>query len=176
MLGIFAAFSFVFVFGQAMHWAANSIDTFALEVNNYGPVLPDDLESLIFFIDERLSPAILFVAATGLLSTWLVADELTRFPSPLGEQEWVAVVIGILYGGLIAFSAIEARMAWMVFPMSLVPLGTWFFFWRRSPLPARRHVRERQFAMLVAVMSVAALVLTGAYGIVNGGFPQPSEL
>lgn len=33
VVATFAAFSFVFVAGQAMHWAANSIDTFATEVN-----------------------------------------------------------------------------------------------------------------------------------------------
>ena len=85
ILGVFAAFSFVFVFGQAMHWAANSIDTFATEVNDYEPILPEDLDALIFFIDERLSHAILFVGATGLIATWLVADHKTRFPPPAGR-------------------------------------------------------------------------------------------
>lgn len=85
-------------------------------------------------------------------------------------------MIGTLYGGLIAFSVIEARMVWMVIPMTLVPLGIGIYFWRRSGMPPDRFLWDRQFTLLVAVMSVAAVVLTVAYGIAHGGFPQPSEL
>jgi hypothetical protein len=43
-------------------------------------------------------------------------------------------------------------------------------------MPPGRFLRDRQFTLLVAVMSVAAMVITVAYGIAHGGFPQPSEL
>lgn len=118
----------------------------------------------------------MFTAATGLAGTWLVADQRGTLPEPFGDRRWAAIAVGVLYGGLIAFSVIEARMAWMALPMALVPLGFWSHFWRRSGLSLRRFFWGRQFTALVAVAAVAAVALTAAYGIANAGFPQPSEL
>ena len=84
-------------------------------------------------------------------------------------------MIGILYGGVIAFGAIEARMVWMVIVTAGVPLAIWILLWRQSAMSLGRFFWERPFTALIAVMSVAALVLTIAYGIAYGGFPQPSE-
>ena len=64
---VFISFSFLFIFGQAMHLTANAINTFATEVRDYKEILPEDLYTLIFDLDERLSHWILLAAAIGLI-------------------------------------------------------------------------------------------------------------
>ena len=50
MLLTFGAFGALFLFGQGLHVAGNSINTVMTEVRDYKPITPKDAYDLIFFI------------------------------------------------------------------------------------------------------------------------------
>lgn len=172
---VFLAFIYLFVYGHAMHFTGNSINTYSTEVQNYKDILPPDTYALIFFLDERLSHLLLFIAATGLICTWFVFDRSKLTPPLLPGNRLLIFAFGIVYGFLTGFSLIEARMVIMAVPMVLIMTGLWLWYWRRSGLSLGGYFRDRPFTAMMIIVAVATLVMMGAWGIIFNGFPQPSE-
>lgn len=175
LLLVFLAFIYLFVYGHAMHFTGNSINTYSTEVQNYKEIIPPDTYALIFFLDERLSHFLLFVAATGLICMWFIFDRAKLAPPLLPDNRFLIFALGIVYGFLTGFSLIEARMVIMAIPMVLVMTGLWLWYWRRSGLSLGAYFSDRPFTTMVIIVAISTVVMMGGWGIYFDGFPQPSE-
>jgi hypothetical protein len=172
----FLVFAFIFLYGQAMHATGNAINTFATEVNDYKDQMPKDLYDLIFFLDERLSHLVLFVAVTGLIGCWFVWDQLALAPPLMPRLPLILIPMGLLYGMTKAYAVIEARMVWIIFPIVVVLMGMWLWYWRRSRRSLIKYAGHRPFTTFVAVMVFVAIAGMVFWWLYWGGFPQPSEV
>ena len=130
----------------------------------------------IAYDSRQVMPNSLFVAITGLLICWFVYDRLALAPPIMPGHPLLLLVVGVVFGVVLAYSLIEARSLWLLFPMMIILAGLWLWFWRRSALPIRKYLTERPFTTFVAILVIATLVLTIGYGLIYGGFPQPSEM
>lgn len=176
LLIAFIAFSFLFMYGHAMHVTANAINTYSTEVNDYRDIIPQDSYALIFFLDERLSHFILFTAATGLIGCWLLFEQIVEAPFLFPKNLVIILLIGIVYGFVQSYAAIEAQMVWVLYPMFIILLALWFFFWRRSKLFLLEFLRCYPFSSFVVAMALFTFIITLAFGMLFAGFPQPSEI
>ena len=172
----FISFSFLFIFGQAMHLTANAINTFATEVRDYKEILPDDLYTLIFDLDERLSHWILLATSIGLIGSWFIYDRLLISPPIFPNNRIFIVLVGIIWGIVMAISVIEARMVVLGVFVLLLLAALWNWYWRRSNERLGVFAVERPYTGFVAVMVIACLGFFLVWGLIYGGFPQPSEL
>ena len=172
----FITFSFVFIFGQSMHFTANAINTFATEVNDYKDILPEDLYTLIFDLDERLSHWILLGGAIGLIAIWFLYDRKQLSPPLFPNNLILIVLVGAIWGMMMAVSVIEARMVIISIPVLLFLAGLWIYYWRQSGHPLIEFAVQRPFTGFVIVLVIFSLTFTFVWGVLNGGFPQPSEL
>lgn len=175
LLLAFLVFAFLFIFSQGMHSTANSINTFSTEVRDYESILPKDLYSLVFFLDEQLSHLLVFTAVTGLMACWFIFDRSAIAQPLIPYLPLLIVTIGIIYGITQAYAVIEARLMWIEIPMVLTLMGLWVWYWRKSQMNYWRFLNSRPFTTFVAVMSLTTVIATVLYSLYFGGFPQPSE-
>ena len=173
---VFISFSFLFIFGQAMHLTANAINTFATEVRDYKEILPEDLYTLIFDLDERLSHWILLAAAIGLIATWFAYDRRRISPPVFPSNLMLIVLVGVIWGSVMSLSVIEAQMILLGIPVILLLAAYWIWNWRRSGEKLLDFAVQRPFTGFVAILIVFSLTFFLVWGLINGGFPQPSEL
>ena len=139
--------SLMFVQGHGLHLSANSI-SYAT-----GPQQP------AYLWDEVASHLLWFTALAVLLV--VVVEAVRPLPLQVGP---VAVGLGVLVGLTWAANVVEA---------GIVPLG--------APLAAGLAAygwcrRDSAAGRLVLGAFGLSLVLVAAYGIWQGGYPQPSEL
>ena len=172
----FISFSFLFIFGQAMHLTANAINTFATEVRDYREILPDDLYTLIFDLDERLSHWILMGSAIGLIGTWFIYDRQRLSPPVFPNNLYLIIIVGVIWGSVMAISVIEARIVFIAIPVILFLAALWIWYWRRSGQSLANYTIQRPFTGFVAVLIIYSLTFMLVWGVLNRGFPQPSEL
>jgi len=175
LLVAFIAFSFLFMYGHSMHATANTINTYSTEVQDYKDILPQDTYALIYFLDEVLSHIILFVATTGLIGCWLIFEESVQASSLFPQNPIFIFIIGIIYGFVQSYAAVEAQMVWILIFMFSILLVIWFYYWRRSSLSLPNFLRENPFSSFVVIMALFSFIATLTYGAIYGGFPQPSE-
>lgn len=76
--------------------AANAINTFATEVRDYKEILPDDLYTLIFDLDDRLSHWILLAASIGLFGSWFIYDRMLISPPVFPKNRILIVLVGVI--------------------------------------------------------------------------------
>ena len=173
---IFISFSFIFIFGQAMHLTANAINTFATEVRDYKEILPEDLYSLIFDLDERLSHWIMLTGAIGLIGTWFVYDRQRISPPVFPRNLILITLVGAIWGMVLAIGVIEARMVIVAIPVILFLAALWIWYWRKSGDRLLDFAVGRPFTGFVATLIVFSLTFFLVWGVIYRGFPQPSEL
>jgi hypothetical protein len=173
---VFISFSFLFIFGQAMHLTANAINTFATEVRDYKEILPNDLYTLIFDLDERLSHWILLAASIGLIGAWFIYDRLLISPPVFPKNRILIVLVGVIWGIVMAISVIEARMVLLGIPVILLLAVLWIWYWRRSNQRLGEFAVERPYTGFVAMLVISCLLFFLVWGLIFGSFPQPSEL
>ena len=172
----FIALSFLFIFGQAMHLTANSINTFATEVRDYKAILPEDLYTLIFDLDERLSHWILLAAAIGLIVAWFAYDRLELSPPLFPENPILIVLVGAIWGVVMTISVIEARMVILSILVILALGAYWIWQWRHSGEQLMNFAIRRPYTGFVIILVIFSLTFFLVWGVSFGGFPQPSEI
>lgn len=137
----------VFTSGHALHLSANSISYAS------GDAHP------AYFWDEQVGHHLWFAGLTLLLVVTVRA--VRDLPLPAGPwAEALAVLVGITWaanvveGGAVPFG-------------SALAAGLTAYGWR---------TRDRPTGRLLALGFGLSLLLVAAYGLLQGGFPQPSEL
>lgn len=176
LLILYIIFAFIFMYGHAIHFTGNSLHTYITEVNDLEKAMPPDVFDMIYYLDEEFSHQVLFVGITGLIIAWLLNDQLVDAPPLLPDSLLLIVPLGVLYGSVMADSLIEARSLYLAIPMFLAIGGVWAWLWRSSGLPFRQFLRSRPFTTLVAIILLASVGYLVYWGLVFGGFPQPSEV
>jgi hypothetical protein len=176
MLVAFGIFGTLFIFGQGLHVAGNTINTFMTEVRDYKSIMPKDAYALIFFIDEVLSHLVQFGAMIGLIAVWLAFDAFIEAPALLPNNRRFLLGAGLLFSGVLAYGLIEARTPYMIIAVVGVLSGLWIWLWRRSGFPVGQFVKDRPFRKLAIILTVGCSALMLAWALIFGGFVQPSEL
>lgn len=176
LLIFYLIFAVIFMYGHAIHFTGNSLHTYITEVNDLEHAIPPDVFDMIFYLDEVFSHQVLFVGITGLIIAWLLNDQLVEAPPLLPGSLLLIIPLGVLYGSVMADSLIEARSLYLAIPMLLAIGGVWAWLWRRSDLSFRQFLRSRPFTTLAAVILLASVGYLVFWGLLFGGFPQPSEV
>lgn len=176
LLVLFIVFGFVFMYGHAIHFTGNSLHTYITEVNDLESAMPPDVFNMIFYLDEIFSHQVLFVGITGLIIAWLLYDQLVEAPPLLPDRLLLIVPLGLLYGAVMADSLIEARSLYLAIPILLAIGGVWAWLWRRSGMSFQQFLRSRPFTTLVAIILLGSVGYLVFWGLIFGGFPQPSEV
>ena len=137
----------VFVQGHGLHLSANAISF------TQGPAQP------AYLWDEQVGHHLWFAGLVLLLV--VVVRQVRGLPLPAGAG---AVVLACLVGLTWAANVVEGGAV----PFgSVLAVGLTAYGWR---------LRATATGRLLVVAFGLALMLTAAYGVVQGGFPQPSEL
>lgn len=176
LLIAFGVFGMLFIFGQGLHVAGNSINTFMTEVRDYKAITPPDAYALIFFMDEVLSHLVLFGAMIGILAVWLIFDVVVGAPALLPQNRLFLLAAGLMFGGVLAYALIEARSAYVIVALAGVLGGIWLVLWRRSGLGFRDFLQDRPFRTFAVVLVVGTVLVMGVWALIFGGFPQPSDV
>jgi len=159
-----------------MHSTAISFNTFATEVRDYKEVLPDDLYTLIYDLDERLSHWISMSGAIGLISVWFIFDRQRLSPPLVPSNLILVVLIGSIWGMIMAIAVIEAQIVVIAIPIILFLAALWKWYWRRSKQSLADFAVQRPFTGIVAILIIFSLTFFLVWGLLNGGFLQLSEL
>ena len=176
LLIFFLVFILIFMYGHAVHFTGNSLNTYITEVNDYKDQMPADVYDMIYFLDEEFSHIILFIGSTGLIAGWLMFDQLVQAPPILPKNKLFVILVALLYGVVQTYAIIEARTL-ILAPIIILSLtAVWLWLWRKSGLGFGEFFRSRPFTMLVAIMLVAFVGAIVTWGLVFNGFPQPSEM
>lgn len=172
----FLLLAMLYVYGHAMHMTSNTINTFSTEIRDYGPLLPQDMSELVYYLDEKLSHWILFLSRYGLLACLLVLE--ARYLSSLisGWVHRLAVGSGVLYGIADAVVFVEGQTVYLL-PIVLVGLGSLCIgLWKSSDFDFTSFWRAGPVITFVTVLLPSMVIGLGAYVWIAGGFKQFSEL
>lgn len=166
---IFMVFASIWILGQGMHLAANSIDNLIenLAKTQSLNILDTDVYRLTYFIDEELSHYIWHIGVLGLAglliySYWRSGSE--------EKTDWRLVIpAGILYGAVCFCIFIEGQTSLMSFPM-LGLASLFLLVWARKDLTKKPVLAFFTIAFLLAFVGIAV------WSIMHGAFPPPELL
>ncbi len=152
----------VWVEGQGMHLAANSI----------GHHLEDPAGSAVTrltgFYDEVLSHYLWHAGVLGMAALWVAGHWENRMAVP--GREWIVVVVsGVVHGFLLFTILVEGQTAPMVVPFAL--LMSAFLLLR-----GWSRLRSQPVLAFLLISFVVALVFTLGWGLYWGGLPEFSDV
>jgi hypothetical protein len=159
---LFMLFAVLWVQGQGMHLATNSI----------GHLLKDSPHSNAFtlanFYDETLSHYLWHIGIAGLSALLVWRSWLITLGTSTSDR--VAVVFGgIVYGTTFFIITIEGVTVPIGLPFSFVFVAVML-------LRARSRLPQQPILMFFTIAGVLSLVLYAAWGLIWGGFPEFSEI
>ena len=159
----------LWVEGQAMHLAANSIDNLivALARHLVLDVRPSDLYQLSLFFDEYLGHYLMHVGMLGLAA--LLVYREWRAPVGLVTMRWAIVLAGVIYGIVYFCLFIEGGTVALGLPFGLAILAL-------SLLAGRRTISQRPMLAFFGLACLVAVLLFAGWGLYWSGFPQFSEV
>ncbi len=171
----FLALAMTYLYGHAMHLTANAIDTFSTEIRDYRPLIPEDTYALIYFLDENLSHLIVFLVRYALFGCLLALEALYL---PAGDRRRIrpAIAVGTIFGLWEAIVFVEGQKVWLALLLVLALGIAWLWLWRRSQSSLREYMQSGPLAAFVSALLPAILVGLVVYGMVTGGFAEPSEI
>jgi len=166
----------LFIYGHAMHLTANVINTYITEVHNYRDLIPLDTYQLIYFLDERLGHALLFVGFFGVFLVCACSESKSSSSIlPKREIAWLSAV-GLLQGIAIGIALIEATLSIIayVFPMAYAVFMSAILLKYDQRLPD--YLSRRPFALYLCAFCLDLILMPTAYMLLFGRFVQPSTL
>lgn len=158
----FTALAAVWVLGQGMHLAANSIGHLTESMPG------SEVAALTHFYDEVLSHYLWHFGIVALSALLLLRQWRNPF---IGERSHLVMTgtAGILYGIPCFTAGIEGGTVVLFFPFAVaVTLAT--LIW------GRRKLRQQPLLAFFFAGYLLAAILFAAWGLYWGGFPQFSEL
>jgi hypothetical protein len=158
---VFLVLAALWVEGQAMHLAANSIS------NLFGPGTTA-VHALIHFYDEVLSHYLWHAAILGL-SILLLIYAATAQPSQI-KLRWGMIVLASLLYGLTCFLAfVEGGTVPLGLPATVLIIVGMF-------VAARDRVRTHNLVAFFLLGYAITLILLAAWGIYWKGFPELTDV
>jgi hypothetical protein len=158
----FMVLAALWVEGQGMHLAANSIGHLLEEMTG------SDAFILTAFYDEVLSHYLWHLGVVGLSALFLIRQWQNPFTgerSPLG----LLVLAGIIHGLTFFVIVIEGGTALLGIPFALIVIVI-ALVWGRDKL------REQPLLLFFLISYIVAMLFFAGWGIYWGGLPEFSEL
>jgi uncharacterized membrane protein len=165
----FMVLSSVWVLGQGMHLAANSVNNLAeaLAREQVFDMTGTTIYTLTYFFDEHLSHTLWHIGIAGLAALLIYRD--WRHPSGEKATWWVTLLSGFLYGFTLFCIFLEGQTVLLGLPFTIL-ITVLTLVWGRQGL-AQRPVH----AFFFVACLVAVLLFTG-WGLYWGGFPEFSDV
>jgi hypothetical protein len=165
----FMVLAAVWVEGQGMHLAANSINNLieGLASRQVMDIQGTDIYQLTYFIDEHLSHYLWHIGLVGLAVLLIYRD--WKRPVGILTQWWAAILGGMIYGFTLGCVFLEGQTVALGLPFVVIVtlLGlTW----------GRRHLAHKPVLAFFFISCLVAAVLFVGWGLYWGGFPQFSEV
>jgi hypothetical protein len=159
---VFLIFSALWIEGQAMHLAANSIGHWLAEFTG------EDVNQVTHFYDEVLSHYIWHLGAAALSAQLIYRS--WRYPfEEISSRLILEITAGVIYGVTIFIIGIEGGTAILLFPFSIL---TAIF----SLILGWKMFRTAPVLTFFLVGYTLAAILFAGWGIFWGYFPQFSHL
>jgi hypothetical protein len=159
---LFMVLAAVWVLGQGMHLAANSIGHWLADS------MGKDINQVTYFYDELLSHFIWHLGAAAL-SAQLIFHELSKPLQGQIKTIWQEVVAGIPYGFTIAAMGLEGNTVALMFPFSALAAILCLIFGRGD------FRQQKLLTFFLVGYGLAAIGFT-IWGIIFRGFPPPTEV
>jgi hypothetical protein len=156
---IFMVLAAIWVLGQGMHLAANSIDNL---LGSEG-ITTGDVFSLIYFYDESLSHYLWHFGVIGM-SALLIYRQWVLQSSPIRMVIWSSIVAGIIYGFVFFAMVDEGTTVPMGLPSAFL-IVAFILVWMRGKIRLQPNI------MMFVTGYSFALVLFAIWGIWQHGFP-----
>lgn len=152
----------LWVMGQGMHLAANSISHLMEEMKH------SDAYTLTHFYDEMVSHYLWHVGIVGLSALLLYRQWRNPFPAT-GATTRLTSVAGAIYGATFFGVIVEAGTAPLGIPFAVL-VGIF------GLVAGRRQWQSQPLLLFLLVSSLISLVLFSAWAIYWSGLPQFSEV
>ena len=165
----FMVLAALWVEGQGMHLAANSIDNLieGLASRQVIDILQTDIYQLTYFFDEHLSHYLWHIGVVGLAALLIYRD--WRRPDSIATQWWAAILAGLIYGFTLFCIFLEGQTVVLGLPFVVI-ITLLGLIW------GRRHLTHKPVLAFFFISCLIAAVLFGGWGLYWGGFPQFSEV
>lgn len=166
---VFMVFAALWVEGQAMHLAANSVDNLiaSLARRLVIDIRPTDVYHLATFFDEYLGHYLMHVGMLGLAA--LLVYREWRAPVGLVTMRWVIVLAGVIYGIVYFCLFIEGGTVALGLPFGVAMVLVALF-------SGRKALAQRPVLAFFGLACLVAVVFFVGWGLYWNGFPQFSEV
>lgn len=160
----FVLLAALWVEGQAIHLAANSISNLieALAGSKQLDVTGTDIFQLTYFFDEHVGHTIWHFGLMGLAALLLTRE--WRHPSGSATQWLVTSISGFIYGLTLFIITVEGQTVPLGLPFSVL-VGIW------GISRGRKILAERPLLAFFLVSCLLAMLLYTIWGVWWGGFP-----
>ncbi len=165
---VFMVLGALWVEGQGLHLAANSINNLAEGFAEDGviDILGTDIYTLTYFIDEHLSHYLWHLAVLGLAALLIYRE--WRRPAGVQTAWWATILGGVLYGFTLFCIFVEGQTVLLGLPVTAV-ITLLTLIW------GRKKLAQGPVLAFFFVACLAAVLLFAGYGIAYGGFPEFTE-
>ena len=159
---VFSLFAVLWVQGQGMHLAANSIGH--LTSGDSG----SDLERLIYFYDETLSHYIWHIGMVGLSALIIYRQWRNPFIKQRSPWKW-EITAGVIHGLTYFIDIIESATTVLGVPFAV---GVVLF----TSIWGRKHLRQQPISLFFLTSYAIACLLFLGWGLYWGGLPEFSQV
>ncbi len=165
----FMVLAALWVLGQGMHLAANSVNNMAeaLAASQVIDITSTDAYKLTYFIDENLSHYLWHLGFLGLAAL-LIYREWKR-PAGIKTVWWATSLGGIIYGFTYFCIFLEGQTTLIGFPFALV-------ITLLTLISGRKKLRDHPLLAFFFVACLLASLLFAGWGLYWGGFPEFSDV
>lgn len=173
---IFIVLSMFLLGGHLMHSAANAIDMSYRETVFIDPEenMPKVTYTLLHFLDEYLSHAIMYLSLYGLLFMGALID-LKSEKEKISQKDLILITLwGFILGGSLGISIIEASIALLMIPTILALLLVLIYKSKEHNIDPKRRPSKPLFLFVMTVF-LWTLIAMFIY-IAIFGFYSPREL
>lgn len=165
----FMVLAALWVMGQGMHLAANSVNNLAegLAAKQVIDITGTDIYKLTYFFDEYLSHYVWHLGFLGLAAL-LIYREWKR-PSGIATTWWATTLGGILYGFTYFSIFLEGQTAILGFPFAIV-------ITLLTLISGRKKLQHQPLLAFFFIACLLATLLFTGWGLYWGGFPEFTEV
>jgi hypothetical protein len=166
---VFLILACLWVEGQGMHLAANSVNNLSEGLAKSGGlnILTSNIYSLAYFMDEHLSHYMWHLGVIGLAV--LIIFRQWRKPAEASTNWWMVVPAGIIYGFICFCIFLEGQTVILGFPFVTI-LTLVILIWQRKAL------KQRTITAFFLVSFLVATVFFTGWAAYYKGFPQFSDV
>jgi hypothetical protein len=165
----FMVIAAIWVLGQGMHLAANSINNLAETAapQRVVDIAGTGIYQLMYFYDEHLSHYLWHLGVLGMAG--LLIYQEWRHPAGISTVWWAAILAGLIYGFTYFCIFLEGQTVLIGLPFAVIVTALTFLW-------GRRQLVRRPLLTFFGTACVVAVVLFAGWGLYWGGFPQFTDV